>query len=397
MTHDSALDRSWVDVPPDVRDRAHGRSLDPFGPDPDDAVLVAALVEAPPTHRQLAFGLLYTRHADAVRAVCANQLRGDPDSVEDLTQETFLRLLHHAGGLHSPGSVLAWLRRTAKWACRDHRNLARNRLEQPSNADLGGQRDDFAALLVDADRVERLLARLEQRHAAVLRAHYLDGVAIAEIARLLGITVGAVKTTLYRARIEGRRLVETGKAMIPLPLLDFFNRAGEVIKSVASPGLAAAALIPLVAATVLLAPPPLGEPAAGPPQPGLGDPLSQPAALPVSDAAPATPQPADRPATAPVSTTTNPVGDSDAGVEDDGANDRYVPPSSPTREVQTPVIGPVQTYEEPATPPDRHIVVAPDATGDLVGVRNHDEPELYPAYDAGCEASAAVDVVDCRH
>lgn len=355
---------------------------------------MTALAEAHPARRQLAFGLLYSRHADAVRAVCVNQLRGDGGSVEDLVQETFLRLLVHAGGLRSPDRVLRWLRRTAKWACRDHRNSAYQRRERASDVllDTGGV-DDFAGLLAEADRVERLLAQLDRRQAAVLRAHYLDGLAVAEIARLMGITVGAAKTLLYRARNEGRRLLEAGKAMIPLPLVEWFARAGEAIKSAPSlaAGVAAALLVPLVAATVLT--PPGGAHGSVPDRPAQTETTSWTAGLPVA--------PADTPAAAVPDRPSAAEGDTIAGATVSAVAEpqqaRYVPPSSPTREVDVPAVGQVQTYEEPDAPPDRHIVVAPEATGELVGLRNHDEPELYPAYDAACAASEPLDWVECRH
>ncbi len=339
----------------------------------------------------MAFGLLYARHVEAVRKVCANQLRRDPDSVEDLVQETFARLLFHAGGLHSPDRVLQWLRRTAKWACRDHRNLARHKREEATDtvADIVGD-GDFAELLADADRAARLLSMLDGRQAAVLKAHYYDGLTVAEIARLMGITLGAAKTLLYRARNEGRRLLEAGKAMIPLPVVEWFHRVGEIIKTV-PPSAAAAALVPLVTAGVLWAPQ-LGSPedvgGSGPD----GTAWFSPAALngPVGAQAPAE-------AAGPLSHEAVPASTAaTTSALQGGAADTetYVPPTSPTRELHVPAVGQVQTYEEPQTPPDRVIEVAPDAPGGSVELTNHDDPELYPAYDTACLA-ATPGVVEC--
>ena len=380
-------------MPPLGKGRVLPRSPGGFGPSPDDATLVRAIADQDSAQSQVAFGLLYARHVEAVRKVCANQLRRDPDSVEDLVQETFARLLFHAGGLHSPDRVLQWLRRTAKWACRDHRNLARHKREEATDtvADIMGD-GDFAELLADADRAARLLSMLDGRQAAVLKAHYYDGLTVAEIARLMGITLGAAKTLLYRARNEGRRLLEAGKAMIPLPVVEWFHRVGEIIKTV-PPSAAAAALVPLVTAGVLWAPP-LGSPreVSGPGANGTA--RFSPAALDGPAGAPAPAEAADPldqeavPANT-AATTSAPQG----GAADTGT---YVPPASPTRELDVPAVGHVETYQEPATPPDRHIVLAPDGPGEPVGLRNHDEPALYPAFDAAC-AAAVPSVAECRH
>jgi len=52
----------------------------------------------------------------------------------------------------------------------------------------------------DLDRSRSLLIGLPQHHAAVLVLHYLEDLEVDEIAKMLGIPVGTVKSRLSRAR-----------------------------------------------------------------------------------------------------------------------------------------------------------------------------------------------------
>ena len=57
----------------------------------------------------------------------------------------------------------------------------------------------------DPERVVRALDGLSARHQAVLSLHYLEGLAIDEVALVLGCRIGTVKSGLSRARAALRK------------------------------------------------------------------------------------------------------------------------------------------------------------------------------------------------
>lgn len=141
-------------------------------------------------------------------------LRGatrDAETAEDLTQETFMRLLRECRAGRPPDNVRAWLYAVAA-------NLVTSRGRRIAVAERfkailadRGVGEDPAHDLVRSERralVQRGLDQLpvDARTALLLSAHGFSG---REIARILGRTEGATRSLLTRARIRLReRLTE---------------------------------------------------------------------------------------------------------------------------------------------------------------------------------------------
>jgi len=123
---------------------------------------------------------------------------------EEVVQETWLVAVRRVRAFDpGQGSFLAWLRGIAA-------NVLRNRLRaraRVSRAEsLRGERESDApvdAELIRRERAERIaaaLADLPEHYEAVLRAKYLEGASVAEIAETAGQTSKAVESLLSRAR-----------------------------------------------------------------------------------------------------------------------------------------------------------------------------------------------------
>ncbi|HEX8978631.1 MAG TPA: sigma-70 family RNA polymerase sigma factor [Parasulfuritortus sp.] len=137
--------------------------------------------------------------------------------VEDIAQETFLRAWNNLGQ-YSPG-----LSRFSTWLFTIARRLALNEIERAGNraetldgndevVDLPCQRALPQDALEQARRHEalhRALRRLPAADRSVLALAYLREIDLADIARIEGCTVGAVKTRLHRARNRLSQLLET--------------------------------------------------------------------------------------------------------------------------------------------------------------------------------------------
>ena len=59
------------------------------------------------------------------------------------------------------------------------------------------------------DRLEKAIARLPANYRLLIAAHYLDGVRYEDLADALNLPLGTVKTQLYRAKQQLRRVLET--------------------------------------------------------------------------------------------------------------------------------------------------------------------------------------------
>jgi RNA polymerase sigma-70 factor, ECF subfamily len=123
---------------------------------------------------------------------------GDPDSAEDLVQETYLRALRALPRFRSDGSARSWLLSIARNTCAD---ATRRRVRW--------RRHTSAAPVVDVAQapghwaeVDDLLARLDtdRREAFVLTQ--LLGMSYVEAAELASVPVGTIRSRVARARTD---------------------------------------------------------------------------------------------------------------------------------------------------------------------------------------------------
>jgi RNA polymerase sigma-70 factor (ECF subfamily) len=131
------------------------------------------------------------------------------EEAEDLEQEMSLAIVRDHKGYRGEGDARAWAGRVALNVCRMH--ARRRRLERSATEELRRQ-----GLLLPqerpsndagefARRLERALGEMDPGWAEALRMRSLAGLSYARIAEALGMTPGAVRVTVFRAR---RRLAE---------------------------------------------------------------------------------------------------------------------------------------------------------------------------------------------
>lgn len=146
---------------------------------------------------------LFERYAPALLRF-TDRMLSDRASAEEVTQEVFLKVISRAHQYDGRAGVASWLFAIAANACRDRRRRDR----RATVVSLDGvpepvqKGDGIESVLSDRERrkaVRRALAALseEQREALVLARYH--GLPYSEIAEVLGISVGAVKTRIFRA------------------------------------------------------------------------------------------------------------------------------------------------------------------------------------------------------
>jgi len=135
------------------------------------------------------------------------RLVGDGPSAEELTQQAFLKVYGALPRLPADANRRAWVYRIATNTCYDY--LRRRRLVQwlpLQQRDSGSFVDRGPEGHTSQEvAVQRTLARLPPGDRAVLVLYGVEGYSTVEIGQMLGISPGAVKTRLCRARERFRQ------------------------------------------------------------------------------------------------------------------------------------------------------------------------------------------------
>lgn len=162
------------------------------------------------TDEQLALGLqqgeaacltpLVERYHNPVLGFLYRLCAGDRALAEDLVQETFLRFIHNIGKYRHPRPLRPWLYTIAVNLARDHYKSAdRRRTDSMTEAfevATEAALDDPLFSAEDARQVARAIAALpaHQRETIILR--YYQDLSLNEIADILHIPTGTVKSRL---------------------------------------------------------------------------------------------------------------------------------------------------------------------------------------------------------
>lgn len=149
---------------------------------------------------------LLERYRARMVRLAAHVLRGEADA-EDVAQEAFVQAFRHLGALRGDGSAFApWLRRIVVRRCLDYLRRLGPQREVPE-----GQMQDWAdggsAARTDTRLlVETLLDKLTPPLRAALVLRECEGMDYEEIADVLRVPVGTVRSRLHAARAQFRLL-----------------------------------------------------------------------------------------------------------------------------------------------------------------------------------------------
>lgn len=141
------------------------------------------------------------------------RMTGDEQAAYDLTQETFLRAWRQFAKIREYERPGGWLFRVATHLALNHLRGRSTSLCKAISLDTPISADtlpafaaipDHAGSVVAADAVRRTLRGIAPRHRAALVLREVYGLSCEEVAVALGVSVGAAKTLLWRARDEFR-------------------------------------------------------------------------------------------------------------------------------------------------------------------------------------------------
>ena len=151
------------------------------------------------------------------------RLLANPAEAEDVAQEVFLRAYEHFDELRESPTAGGWLKTVATNLCLNHLSRYRARWSFFSEMSVSASEDeaepiefaapnDVGADVEQADRrklVEQALHKLPTAQRVPLVLYHLDGLRYEEIAAKLKISLGKVKTDIFRGREALRKRLQS--------------------------------------------------------------------------------------------------------------------------------------------------------------------------------------------
>ena len=162
----------------------------------DDELIVAALAG----HGQ-AFGVLVERYERAVYHLAYRTLR-NTEEAQDASQEAFFKAFRALRTFRPGAKFSTWIFTIVYHACCDR--LARRKRytndELPDRADPAAGPEAQAELADDARRLRAAIEALPEKYRTVITLFHLQNKQYEEIAAVLDLPLGTVKTHLFRAK-----------------------------------------------------------------------------------------------------------------------------------------------------------------------------------------------------
>ena len=164
----------------------------------------------------LAWEALVRRFQSRVYALAWHYVH-DTDEARDLAQEVFIRVYRKLETFHGHETFVPWMLRLARNLCVDR--LRRRRARPPATdvamedgpeiPDSAPGPEQFAAASAEQRLVHRALARVTKVNREMIVLKEIHGLNLQEIANLLDIPLGTVKSRSNRARLELAQVIVT--------------------------------------------------------------------------------------------------------------------------------------------------------------------------------------------
>jgi RNA polymerase sigma-70 factor (ECF subfamily) len=161
-----------------------------------------------------AFGELVLRHQDRLYNTVL-RLLDQPEDARDVVQEAFLHAYQSLHAFKGDSQFFTWMYRIAVNSAISYKRKRRMVLRlQPATDGIAGidpidaneaNRPGHAMEMAEQERrVREALGQLSQEHRTVLILKDMDGMKYEEMADVLGVPIGTIRSRLHRARLEMR-------------------------------------------------------------------------------------------------------------------------------------------------------------------------------------------------
>lgn len=201
---------------------AMGHLASVIGISTEDAALVADLKAG----SEDAFAILIAQYHQPLYSLIARSIN-DPADAADITQEVFIKVFRSIRGFHGDASLRTWLYRIAlheasnqrRWWSRHKKQEVT--IDSPYDQEENGSSVCLSSTLADdsnspfdnvaqnevRERVEAALRQVPEAFRTVVVLREIEGFAYEEIAEILNVNLGTVKSRLTRGRAALRALI----------------------------------------------------------------------------------------------------------------------------------------------------------------------------------------------
>jgi len=147
----------------------------------------------------------------------AYRMTGDAAEASDAVQDIFLKVFRNIGGFKGEAALKTWIFKIAfseilnrlRWWKRRHRDTTLSLDESPNGnvpghgvADAGPTPEEVLQAKERENAIQQALRRLSHEHRSIIVLRDIEGFSYSDIADVLGISMGTVKSRLARARAD---------------------------------------------------------------------------------------------------------------------------------------------------------------------------------------------------
>jgi RNA polymerase sigma-70 factor (ECF subfamily) len=192
----------------------------------EEATLVAELQAG----SEQAFALLIALYSQPVYSMIARSLR-DPADAADVTQEVFVKVFRHISSFHGDSSLRTWIYRIALHEASNQRRWWSRHKKQELTLDAQHENEDGESLCLGdtlasdtcsplecacqseaREQVEAALRNIPEAFRTVVVLREIEGFGYEEIADMLNVNLGTVKSRLTRGRAALREALKKDAA-----------------------------------------------------------------------------------------------------------------------------------------------------------------------------------------
>lgn len=167
-----------------------------------------------------AFGVLVERYQDRIYSAVRNYV-SNPDDAVDITQDAFVKAYAKLQSFDAGSAFYTWLYRIAINSAIDFLRRRKSRPTdslddekfteigfEPASKDMRTDPLRVATLHEQTRTLREAIGRLSEKLRSVLVLHDIEGLSQEEVAEILGVPVGTVKSRVSRARAELKTLLD---------------------------------------------------------------------------------------------------------------------------------------------------------------------------------------------
>ncbi|GGA89149.1 RNA polymerase sigma factor [Puia dinghuensis] len=168
------------------------------------------LVDALKERKSHAFGFLYENYAAALYSIIKPIVTDDSELACDVLQEVFINIWRKIETYdHTKGRLFTWMLNIARNASIDtlrskHYRQAQKSQQLLENSSMRGAAGQMTEQQVDTIGMEKVLETLQPEHRTLVELAYFKGFTHEQIAEMMDIPLGTVKTRIRHALLQLR-------------------------------------------------------------------------------------------------------------------------------------------------------------------------------------------------